>query len=57
MMASNGAFIKESNFSLVSKTTVIAKCYGLASAKLEIEVKPDTDPIPGRVYPKYEIRG
>ena len=39
------------------KTTVIAKCYGLASAKLEIEVKPDTDPIPGRVYPKYEIRG
>ena len=39
------------------KTTVIAKCYGLRSTKLEIEVKPDTDPIPGRVYPKYEIKG
>ncbi|MBQ3017007.1 MAG: DUF4982 domain-containing protein [Clostridia bacterium] len=39
------------------KTTLIAKCYGLRSAKLEIDVKPDKNPVPGRVYPKYEIRG
>ena len=38
------------------KTTVIAKCYGLTSAKLEIDVKPDTNPVPGRVYPNYVLR-
>ena len=39
------------------KTTVIVKSPGLRTAKLEIDVKADTNPIPGRVYPKYEIRG
>ena len=39
------------------KTTLVAKCCGLRSARLEIDVAPDKNPVPGRVYPKYEIRG
>ena len=39
------------------RITVIAKCDGLTGAKLEMDVKPDMDPVPGRVYPKYEIKG
>lgn len=38
------------------KLTVVAKCYSLASARLEIDVKPDANPVPGRVYPNYVVR-
>ena len=38
------------------KTTLVAKCYGLESARLQIDEKPDTNPTPGRVYPKYVVR-
>lgn len=38
------------------KTVLVARCYGLESARLEIDVKPDANPIPGRVYPKYVVR-